>query len=132
MSDAGTCGQGLAMHSALPERIAELIASLAETLEAHVPSIDGSDDAGRQEALAYTSLAKQYREIAYQLARAATEMRGYVDLPMANHHDDVLLRAETFQPFRNYVDVERALLELLRQELERDEQLVAAVDRMST
>ena len=59
-------------------------------------------------------------------------MRGYVDLPMANHHDDVLLRPATFQPFRNYVDVERALLELLRQELERDEQLVAAVDRMST
>ena len=132
MSDVGTCGQGLAMHSALPERIAELIAQLAATLEAHLPSIDASDDAGNQEGRAYSSLARQYREIAYQLARAATEMRGYVDLPMANHHDDVLLRSETFQPFRNYVDVERALLELLRQELERDEQLVAAVDRMST
>jgi hypothetical protein len=120
------------MHSALPERIAQLLDHLAATLDAHLPSIDNADPAGQQEERAYRSLAAQYHDIADRLSRAADEMRGYADLPMARHHDDVLLRPETFRPFRNYVDVERTLLELLRAELERDEQLVAAVDRMST
>ena len=132
MTDSVTCGQGLAMHAALPERMAELIALLAATLEAHLPTIDTGDDAGQLEQRAYTSLAAQYRDIAHRLGNAAAEMRSYHDLPMAQHHDAVLLRADTFQPFRDYVNVERDLLELLRTELQRDEQLVDAVDRMST
>jgi hypothetical protein len=120
------------MHAALPESMAELIILLAATLEAHVPAVDPGDDAGQLELRAYTSLAAQYRTIAQQLGTAAAEMRSYQDLPMAQHHDEVLLRAETFQPFRAYVDAERRQLELLRTELQRDEQFVDAVDRMST
>jgi hypothetical protein len=126
MDDQPTCGKGLAEHSALPAKLAELTAALAQNLEIHQKSLDLSDENARREHDAYVKLAKEHRSISAQLAATARQMAGYRDLPMGKHDEQALADPRGLQAFQTFVRVERELLALLEGWVKRDEGMLAA------
>jgi hypothetical protein len=126
MDDQPTCGKGLAEHSALPAKLAELENELAENLELHQKTLDLSDENARKELDAYVKLARKHRSIAAQLRETARQMSGYRDLPMGRHDDRALADPKLVEAFERFVQVEGELLTHLQGALERDRQMLAA------
>jgi hypothetical protein len=126
MDDQPTCGQGLAEHSALPAKVAELEDALAENLETHQKTLDLSDGNSRKELDAYVRLAREHRGIAAQLRETARHMAGYRDLPMARHDERAFADPTLLEAFEKFVKVEEELLALLQAAVERDRQMLAA------
>jgi hypothetical protein len=124
MVEVPSCGQGLAEHAEIPAKMGELLASLAENLEAHLPSIDVRDEAGRQERDAYDSLIRRYREIAERIGAAASEMAGYRDLPVARHHEEAFADERIGRAFEQLVRMEGELAALLKRAHARDKELL--------
>jgi formiminotetrahydrofolate cyclodeaminase len=127
MDDQPTCGKGLAEHSALPAKLGELIASMAENLEIHRQSLDSNDENSRKEHDAYVKLAKELRSIAAQLQATAKHMDGYRDLPMGRHDEQALADPKVHEAFATLVRLEQELLALLAASLQRDEQMLVAM-----
>lgn len=119
-----TCGMGLAAHARIPAKIAELLKSLAENLEAHVPTIDTSSADGEAERAAYDRLSHEYEAVAAQLARTAQQMLEYRDLPAAPHHEDRLADPRLLEAFERFVALESELAGLLATSAEQDAQLL--------
>lgn len=126
--DNPTCGRGLAEHSAIPAKIAQLIAALAENLEAHQPTLDLTDERSRRELDAYVTLAREHRAIAARLREAAERMASYRDLPMGRHDEGALGGPAVIDAFMTLVRVERELLALLHASAERHEAMLAGAD----
>jgi hypothetical protein len=82
MADDPTCGQGLAEHSVLPAKLAELTAALAENLEVHVTALDRTDENAAREHGIYLELVEKHRKIAALLDATAEEMAASRDMPM--------------------------------------------------
>jgi hypothetical protein len=127
MDDQPTCGKGLAEHSALPAKLAELENALAENLELHQKTLDLRDDNARKEHDAYIGLAKEHRDIAARLKATAERMAGYRDLPMGAHDEKALADPNLLDAFATFVKREEELLALLQRAVERDQQMLAAV-----
>jgi hypothetical protein len=122
---AATCGRGLAGNAALPARLGNLAAAMAEVLEQHTRALDLADPDGRLELLAYASLARAYRDVANDLVGLAQQMAGYRDMPMAPHDLAVMTDPNgQAAAFQRVIAVERDLLELLRTKVEQDEAMV--------
>jgi hypothetical protein len=119
-----TCGKGLAAHARIPAKIAEFLESLADNLDAHVPTIDMSDSSGHAERAAYVRLSKEYRVLAAQLAGTAKHMDEYRDLPVARHYEEELAHPRLLEAFRRFVALETELAELLAASAEQDRQLL--------
>jgi hypothetical protein len=83
--DTATCGKGIAANAALPATLSELMAALADVFARHTDALNRGEAAGRAEYEAYASLERGHREVAAALGTLADEMRGYRDLPMAEH-----------------------------------------------
>lgn len=115
-----TCGQGLAAHSAVPEKMSAFLEALVDNLEAHVPTIDTRDPEGRKEEEAYEHLVSEYAAIAARLASTAEQMRGYRHLPAARHHPAALAEPKLLDIFERFVVVEGELAQLLRESAEHD------------
>lgn len=114
MAENPTCGQGLAHHAALPSRFADVVAAIADNLEAHLGALDSRNAQSRPEHEAYVDLARQHREIAERLRSLSAQMAGYKDLPMAEHDMTVMSSSKTMQSFKRLVDAEQAAAALLR------------------
>lgn len=127
MDDQPTCGKGLAEHSALPARLAELVDALAENLELHQGTLDLSDENARKELDAYVKLAREHRSLAAQLRETAQRMAGYRDLPMGRHDERALAAPRLVEAFERFVKAEEALFNQLQGAIERDRQMLAAV-----
>jgi hypothetical protein len=127
MDDTPTCGRGLAEHSALPAKLGELIAALADNLEVHQKTLDLSDERSRQELDAYVKLAREHREIAGRLHEVARHMASYRDLPMGRHDERALGDPRGVEAFASFVRVERELLAQLEAAVERDEAMLGAM-----
>jgi hypothetical protein len=125
MDDQPTCGKGLAEHSVLPAKLAELEDALAENLELHQKTLDLSDENARKEFDAYVKLARKHRSIGAQLREAARQMAGYRDLPMGRHDERALADRKVVEAFERFVKVEDELLGQLRAAVERDRQMLA-------
>lgn len=80
-----TWGMALAGHSEVPALFGKLIASLADTLDAHVATVDASTATGRAERAAYARVVTGFRELVERAAALSAEMAGYRGLPMAPH-----------------------------------------------
>jgi hypothetical protein len=120
-----TCGQGLAEHAPLHDRLAEVMASMADNLEVHMAALDLADSNARREHEAYANLLSQHRDIANRLVRLSREMAGYRDLPMGRH-DDKAMSAERVAPdFQRLIEREGRLLETLRSQLESHRMMLA-------
>jgi hypothetical protein len=120
-----TCGKGLAAHSALPLKMAELTAAVGRVLELHLPSLDPADGAASAEIDAYTSLVPRHREAAGLLLALGAEMAGYRDLPAAPHDEPALATAENLEAFRRLVELEAELADLLARRLDSDRAMLA-------
>jgi len=127
MANEQTCGKGLAEHSALPAKLSELIAALAENLERHVPTLDLTDENARRERDAYHRLSHEQRAIAEQLQATAEHMQSYRDLPMARHDESKLADPRLVEAFQRFVDIEEEVYELLRKSLDRDRSMLGAM-----
>jgi hypothetical protein len=119
-----TCGKGLAARSVLPGRIADLLAAMAYNLEAHIPTLDGTDPAAQEELGAYTALARQFREVSGRTAAIAGEMAGYRDLPMARHDPGALTDPRIAHAFEAFISRERDLAALLQQQADQDRRIL--------
>ena len=129
MADEQTCGKGLAEHSALPAKLAELIGSVADNLEIHMRALDPSDSNAMKERDAYASLTRQHRQIASLLRGTAAEMAGYCDLPMGRHDEAAMSSPKLIATFEQLVSIRRETVELLQAMLEQEEAMLAHARR---
>jgi hypothetical protein len=127
MDEQPTCGKGLAEHAVLPAKLGELIASVAGVLEAHMPALDLTDAASRQEHEVYRHLAKDHRQAGLQLQAMAVQMAGYRDLPMGRHDAKAMTAPAVLESYQRFVGLEEELLTLLQRRVEQDRQMLAAM-----
>ena len=125
MSEQPTCGQGLAAHSTLHYKLADLLGAVGKNLELHLTSLDPEDESSRPEIDAYTSLVKQHRDLAARLRATADEMASYRDIPMAKHDMDVLSGQEVIDAFRELIAEQEQVGEMLQEWSERDREMLA-------
>jgi hypothetical protein len=124
MTNESTCGQGLAAHSPLPDKLGDLIAAVGEVLELHTRALDLRDKNSQREHDAYQKLAHDHRQVATQLHALARQMAGYRDLPMGKHDPEVMSDVKGVMAFRRLVDLEEELLELLQARLLEHRQML--------
>ena len=122
-----TCGKGLAENSALPAKLGEVIAAMAENLEAHMKALDLTDVNSKQEYEAYKDLVREELEIAGKLAATAQEMARYRDLPMGRHDEKGMTHPRVREAFEQFVQRKQELLTLLEQTVERDHELLEVI-----
>ena len=120
--DQPTCGKGLAAGAVLPEHLSALMNAMADLLDAHVLTLDLTDETTRPEYDAYTSLARQHSEIGARLATVAHEMAGYRELPMGRHHMEAM--AGQIEPFARLVGQKRELLTLLHDAVDEEQEML--------
>jgi hypothetical protein len=123
MQKPNTCGEGLAIHAAIPAKLAELMTSLSENLELHATSLL-DDEAARREHSAYVNLVARARDIAVALRSLGDQMAGYVDLPMGGHDVGLLASPSAVQAFERYAEITRELLALLQESDARNQQML--------
>jgi hypothetical protein len=122
MEAPSTCGEGVASRSILSVKIAELLASQARVLEAHMRALDPADGNGRKELDAYAKLVTGFRDIADQ-------MTGHRDLPMAAHNEEVLVDETAHNAFEKFLRVEQEVSNLLQEHLREDETMLREMPR---
>ena len=127
MKEQQTCGKGLAEHSILPAKLAELIASTAKNLELHMETLDLTDPDSRREYNAYQKLAYEHREIADRLKETAREMEGYRNLPMGRHDQKKLSDPVLINAFKKYTNLEQEVLIILNKQIGHDREMIIAV-----
>ena len=120
MEPTQTCGRGLAEHSALPAKLAELTGAVAAILEHHMKALDLADADSRRELEAYRRLANEHRDVAAQLHAIATEMAGYRELPMGRHDMKEMAAPAAADAFEELVQREQELMTLLEKRLDQD------------
>jgi hypothetical protein len=124
MNEERTCGKGLAERSALPAKLAELTAAMAEILAFHQRSLDLTDTNARKELQAYVRLDEEYRLVSSLLKSTAATMAGYRDLPMGRHDVRMLGSEENAETFARFLKVEQELSDLLQGSMERDQNML--------
>jgi hypothetical protein len=127
MDDQPTCGQGLAETAMLPEKLGDLVASIADILEAHIPALDLTDEPSRVEREAYLDLARENREAALRLKAIASQMADYRDLAMGRHIEQAMAAPPVLDSFQRFVRSEHELLALLQHRVEEDREMLAAM-----
>jgi hypothetical protein len=127
MAEQPTCGRGVAENAALPAKLGELTSAVAGILEAHIPSLDLTDERSRKERDVYRGLAEDHRRAGLQLEALARQMAGARDLPMGRHDQAALASPMAFRSFQRFVEVEQDLLTTLQHRLEQDHQMLAAM-----
>jgi hypothetical protein len=129
MADQPTCGRGLAEHAALPAKLAELTAAVADNLEAHMGALDLDDQDAKREHDVYQRLAGAHRDAAVRLRATGEDMAGSRDLPMGRHDQAAMSSARVVDAFERLVRTERELLSLLRGRLDQHEAMLAGIGR---
>jgi hypothetical protein len=124
--DEQTCGKGLAAHAEIPAKLAALIDGTAANLEAHIPSLDTSDEASAAELEVYERLAAQHRAIAERLRGTSAEMADARDLPMGRHDPEKLASPEAVDAFRRLVAIEEDVVAALTAALEQHRAMLDA------
>src|SRR5690606_18656747 len=118
MPDEPTCGKGLAASAALPARLSELTAAMAQILEQHMTALDLSDEASRREHDVYGQLVREHRANADALAATARLMLDQGELPMGRHDMARMAAPAMADAFERFVTLETELLQLLEARLE--------------
>ena len=127
MDEQPTCGKGLAENATLPWKLGELAGAMGAVLEAHIPSLDLTDENSRKEHDVYQRLAGEFRQAAAQMEAIARQMSASRDLPMGRH-DVAVLGSEAFHhTFELFVQSEQDMLTMLERKLEQDRQMLATM-----
>jgi hypothetical protein len=125
MDEQQTCGRGLAEHSALPARLAEVTEAMAGNLQVHMAALELDDEPARQEHAVYLRLAEEQRQAAARLRAVASEMAGARDLPMGRHDTQTMASPEVSDAFQRFVTAKQELLALLQSMVEQDRRMLA-------
>jgi hypothetical protein len=125
MNDQQTCGRGLAEHSELPARLADVADAMADNLQVHMQALELEDEAARQEHAVYLRLAEEQRQVAARLRAVAGEMADARDLPMGRHDQQTLTSPEVGEAFQRFITAKEELLALLQRMVEQDQHLLA-------
>jgi hypothetical protein len=128
MDEQQTCGRGLAEHSVLPARLAEVIEAMADNLRVHMGALELDDEPAREEHAVYLRLAEEQRQAAGRLRAIAGEMAAAHDLPMGRHDLQTLSSPEVAGAFRHLVAARRELAATLQRMAEEDQRMLAAMD----
>jgi hypothetical protein len=124
MEEPLTCGQGLASRSVLPAKLGELLAALAQILEAHMRALDPADAGARTELDAYAKLVTGHQDIADRVSALARQMAEYRDLPVAAHNEDAMSDGMAHRAFERFVRLEQELTTLLQEQLREDQSML--------
>ena len=125
MDDQQTCGRGLAEHSALPARLAEVTEAMASNLQVHMQALELDDEPAREEHAVYLRLAEEQRQAAARLRAVANEMAAARDLPMGRHDAQTMSSPEVGDAFQRFVKAKQELLDLLKGMVEEDRRMLA-------
>jgi hypothetical protein len=128
MDEQQTCGRGLAEHSALPARLAEVTEAMAGNLQVHLQALELDDEPARQEHAVYLRLAEEQRQAAGRLRAVASEMAAARDLPMGRHDAETMASPEVGDAFQRFVKAKQELLALLQGMVEQDRRMLAEMD----
>lgn len=109
-----TCGQMTASMAGLPAKMGEGASAVADVLDAHVALL-GKDKDSATEAKAMRAIAKQYRQVAADYAKASDEMKKAANWPNAPHdmakmRSDPKLSAAT----QKLIDVNKEIIAMLQ------------------
>ena len=132
MDEQQTCGRGVAEHSVLPARLAEVIEAMADNLRVHLQALELDDEPAREEHAVYLRLAEEQRQAAGRLRAIAGEMAAARDLPMGRHDTQTLTSPEVADAFRHFVKAKQVLLATLQGMAEQDQRMLAAMDGPGT
>ena len=127
MDEQPTCGKGLAENAALPAKVSELTAAMGAVLEAHIPSLELTDERSRKEHEVYQRLVGDFRQAAVQLEAIARQMGESRHLPMGRHDEAAMASPDVRRSFERFVQLEQELVALLQRRLELDQQMLAAM-----
>jgi hypothetical protein len=125
MDEQQTCGRGLAEHSALPARLAEVTEAMANNLQVHMQALELDDEPARQEHAVYLRLAEEQRQAAARLRAVAAEMAAARDLPMGRHDEQTMSSPEVGDAFQRFVEAKQELLALLQRMVSDDQRMLA-------
>ena len=125
MDEQQTCGKGLADHSALPARLAEVTEAMAGNLQVHMAALELDDEPAREEHAVYLRLVEEQRQAAGRLRAVAGEMAAARDLPMGRHDSETMRSPEVGDAFRRFIQAKQDLLTLLQRMAEQDQRLLA-------
>ena len=125
MDDQQTCGRGLAEHSALPARLAEVTEAMASNLQVHMQALELDDEPAREEHAVYLRLAEEQRQAAARLRAVANAMAAARDLPMGRHDAQTMSSPEVGDAFQRFVQAKQELLDLLQGMVEEDRRMLA-------
>jgi hypothetical protein len=125
MNEQQTCGRGLAEHSALPARLAEVTEAMANNLQVHMQALELDDEPARQEHAVYLRLAEEQRQAAARLRAVAAEMAAARDLPMGRHDEQTMSSPEVGDAFQRFVEAKQELLALLQRMVSDDQRMLA-------
>jgi hypothetical protein len=125
MDEQQTCGRGLAEHSALPARLAEVTEAMAGNLQVHLQALELDDEPAREEHAVYLRLAEEQRQTAARLRAVANEMAAARDLPMGRHDTQTMASPEVGEAFRRFVKAKQELFVLLQGMVEQDRRMLA-------
>ena len=125
MSEQPTCGRGLAENATLPWKLGDLAAAMGAVLEAHIPTLDLTDEDSRKEHDVYQRLASEFRQAAAELEAIARQMSAASDLPMGRHDMAAMGGEAVQQSFERFVQSEQDLLTMLQNRLESDQRMLA-------
>ena len=132
MDEQQTCGRGVAEHSVLPGRLAEVIEAMAENLRVHMGALELDDEPAREEHAVYLRLAEEQVQAAGRLRAIAREMAAARDLPMGRHDTQALTSPEVADAFRQFVEAKQELAATLQGMAEEDRRMLAAMDGPGT
>jgi len=105
----------------------EVLAGMAQNLDAHHRALDASDPAARQELIAYITLLTEQRHTADGLRTTAQHMTDYRDLPMGKHDMQLMTTPQVLAAFTAFVKAEQALLKLRQARIEQDRVMLATI-----
>jgi hypothetical protein len=98
-----------------------------DILEAHLPSLDLTDEHSRKEHEVYRHLVEDHQRVSLQLEAIARLMAGSRDLPMGRHHEAAMASPAVSRAFQRFVRLEDELASALRHRLVQDRQMLATM-----
>jgi len=120
-----SCGAELAESAVVPEQLAQLMAHVAENLDAHAKWVGAETPPAAEEQRWMRKVAADYRGIAEAALRAVATMRAMRDLAPAPHDPSRRDPAAFVAWMQKKVELQRAFAKLLNDHAEESERVLA-------
>jgi hypothetical protein len=127
MDERPTCGKGLADNAALLEKLGKVTEAVGDILDAHLPSLDLTDERSRKEHEVYRQLVEEHRRAGSQLEAIARQMAASRDLPMGRHKPEAMASPAVSRSFQRFVELEQDLATALQLRLEQDRRMLDGI-----